>query len=81
MGNNGVFTGRNRWNVLCLGGYTMAKLKKTNGYVQLMLAVCRQWVLDGKPKAGQQTVLQYASILKQFKSTQVTEWYNQARRA
>lgn len=49
------------------------------GLFELARAICRQWVYDGKPDNGKQTVKTYAYIMQQMRTKHNRQWYKQAR--
>lgn len=46
-----------------------------DGVAKLAVAVIRQWRDDGKPKAGEAMVKQYASLLRQANLIKTVEFY------
>jgi hypothetical protein len=53
-----------------------AKLSE-EGIKRLVIAVCRQWVDDNKPKAGKETVEYYAELMRQCGMIKTYEYYKQ----
>ena len=51
------------------------KEMNAKGIRRLAIAVCRQWLTDSKPKAGQEMVEHYATLLQQMR---MVEYYRQA---
>ena len=56
------------------------ELLREKGSRELLKAICRQWLADGRPAYCEKEIKRYAKMLEETGHKRVKEWYNQARR-
>jgi len=62
------------------GACSMVVYMNPNGMTKLVLAICQQWVSDGKPASSRESIERYAGALREAQTLHRRAWYNQARR-